>query len=742
MRKFIIGFCFSLPLQLFFLHFRRYQISLLFWYILFATISGHFLNNFGAVSLYLAPEYIGSVSFISTGIVGISIGIFIMSWNITTFILFSKYITFLATTEQPFLKYCINNAIMPLLFLVVYCAKGIMFERQEELNNWLDIITLIIGFLAGFILAVSIAFVYFFAADKTIYYSLSKSITVANNEYTKRISKKSLPLIKSEFRVDWFLTAFLNLRKPRDVRHYSTEFLDSIFKRHHLMAVLAILTAFIFLLVTGFFSDNPIFQLPAAASITILFAILIAVAGAFTVFLKSWSLPLLVVVYTLFNYLYIHEYFDPRNKVYGLDYNQKNNRPNYDVETIKNLASDSNIQQDKQQYLKVLNNWKKRQNQAKPIVYIINVSGGGTRSATFTMNVLQTIDSLLQGKLLQQTILINGASGGMLGASYFRELYFEKLKGKKINLQDDAYVNDIAKDILNPLFSSFVARDIIGPVQKFIIDSNTYVKDRGYAFEQKLNENTHGLLNKQLKDYVQAEQQALLPTIIYNSVISRDGRKMIIGTQPLRFLMRPLSDSNQFSLYDPDAIDFTSFFAKQHPLNIKILSALRMNATFPYVLPNVWLPTNPIIDVMDAGLRDNYGQETTLRFIENFKDWFQQNTSKVVLIQIRDRAESDWDKPLESSSIASFFTRPFLLLQNNWFKIQDYYQHDQLEYLYKTYGSNFTKVCFQYIPNKKTKPAGLSFHLTNAEKKDIAASVKDSTNQAALQKLKTISQSN
>jgi hypothetical protein len=63
-----------------------------------------------------------------------------------------------------------------------------------------------------------------------------------------------------------------------------------------------------------------------------------------------------------------------------------------------------------------------------------------------------------------------------------------------------------------------------------------------------------------------------------------------------------------------------------------------MNATFPYVLPNVWLPTNPVIDVMDAGLRDNFGQENTLRFIESFKNWLQENTAKVVIIQIRDRS--------------------------------------------------------------------------------------------------------
>jgi hypothetical protein len=47
------------------------------------------------------------------------------------------------------------------------------------------------------------------------------------------------------------------------------------------------------------------------------------------------------------------------------------------------------------------------------------------------------------------------------------------------------------KTCFSPLFSSFVTRDMMGPVQKFEGRLFVYAKDRGYAFEQKLNENTH-----------------------------------------------------------------------------------------------------------------------------------------------------------------------------------------------------------------------------------------------------------
>ena len=80
---------------------------------------------------------------------------------------------------------------------------------------------------------------------------------------------------------------------------------------------------------------------------------------------------------------------------------------------------------------------------------------------------------------------MSGASGGMLAAAYFRELVRLKLNDRKINLRDKEYINDISEDLLNPVFSSMIARDLISPSQKFTFGHYRYVKDRGYAFEAK-----------------------------------------------------------------------------------------------------------------------------------------------------------------------------------------------------------------------------------------------------------------
>lgn len=734
MKKYLVGFLYSLPVQLVLLHCRRYQLLLIFWYVLFSAVNASFLKTYGAYTLFLSPEYLEEVNALSSSMVGIAIGIFIMSWNITTFILHGKHLKFLATTSNPLLKYCINNSVIPFLFLLFYLFKAVEFNRYQQLMSPTHIFTLVLGFVLGLTGAIFIGFVYFFGADKSIYKRYASTMGPANRRYAIVSKRKPLPREKGDFRVDWFLTARFGLRKPRDVRHYSAEFLDSIFKRHHLAAVISIFIAILFLVVMGFFLDNKIFQIPAGASIAIFFAILIAVAGAFTLFLGNWSFLFLMIIYVLINFLIDKDVIDTRNKAYGLNYVNKQVRPVYNEDNITSIASDANATADKKAFIKILDRWKARQETDRPVMYFVNVSGGGNRSATFTMNVLQKLDSITNGKFLKQTMLISGASGGMLGATYFRELYLQKQQGKPINLHDEKYVDDISKDLLNPLFSSFVARDITSPAQHFIVEKYSYVKDRGYAFEQKFDENTRGYLNKRLTDYFLDEEQALIPVIFFNSVISRDGRRLLISSHPARFMMKPELGSSVAVKSEADMIDYLSFFKDLDPNNLRILSALRMNATFPYVLPNVWLPTNPIIDVMDAGLRDNFGQETCLRFIQVFKEWLRENTSKVVLVQIRDRKLGDWEPPVGSTTILSWLTEPMLLLQNNWFKLQDYYQADGLSFVTSS-SANISRISFQYLPAKKEASAALSFHLTTVEKKDIVAALNDSINRQSFQRI-------
>jgi hypothetical protein len=265
-----------------------------------------------------------------------------------------------------------------------------------------------------------------------------------------------------------------------------------------------------------------------------------------------------------------------------------------------------------------------------------------------------------------------------------------------------------------------------------------YVKDRGYAFEQQLNRNTRGMLDWQLKDMAPEEAAARTPVLLLNPVVTRDSRALVISTQPVSFLMRPSYDSTRMAEIDPDAIDFSALFAHEGPMNLRLLTALRMNATFPYVLPNVWLPTQPVIDVMDAGFRDNFGELNSIRFVNTFREWIRQNTGGVVLLQIRDRKAGGWENAFESDDITDIITKPMLLLEDNWYNLQEYNQNDLLSLAQNGMGFPFRKLVFEYVPKSEDAEAALNFHLTTQEKLNIIGSLDNSDNQQAFRQFTSL----
>ncbi|MCO6496626.1 MAG: hypothetical protein J5I50_03075 [Chitinophagaceae bacterium] len=736
MKKALKYFYYSFPIQLLLLHFRKAQLLLLFWAIPFLTVTGHFMKLFGADGLFLAPEYLGTVNPLGAAIVGVAAGVFIMSWNIATFILHSSRFRFLAATSNPFLKYCLNNGIIPTLFLIVYFFEAYHYALHYELIPFDRFILIALSFLGGLIFLHIISFAYFFTADRQIIRRIQPGMLNLTGENVRQ-NVKDNEAYAFELPVLYYASGFFKFHKARDVSHYSLSFLDSIFKRHHFSAIITILLAFIFLIFIGFFLDKRAFQLPAGASIFVFFAIMVAVMAALTYFLRSWGLVFIILLYLLMNALYVNEVIDPRNRAYGLDYSSQN-RPAYTLEMLQSLNTPEKIAADKENMIRILDKWKAKQKADKPVLIMLNFSGGGLRGASFSMNALQHLDSATKGNFLKQTFLMTGASGGMLAATYFRELYRQREEGKKINLQDRKYQKNVSEDLLNPVFTSLVARDFIAPTQRFTYNGFSYNKDRGYAFEQKFNRNTEGVLDHPVGFYTEAESNAAIPLIIFNSVVTRDLKKMIISTQPVSFLMQEAYVDLATKYAGPDAIDFAALFKDRSPMGVRVLTALRMNATYPYVLPAVWLPTKPIIDVMDAGLRDNIGEETTMRFLYAFKDWINENISDVVIVQFRSTLKGSWEVKHKPSTLADAITRPVSMLQSNWFKVQEYNQNDEI-----TYAQGFLKIpirrlSFMYMPEKQQPGAPLNFHLTAREKEEVAQSLYRENNEEVLNELMKI----
>ena len=79
-----------------------------------------------------------------------------------------------------------------------------------------------------------------------------------------------------------------------------------------------------------------------------------------------------------------------------------------------------------------------------------------------------------------------------------------------------------------------------------------------------------------------------------------------------------------------------------------------------------------------------------------------------------------------------------LLLQYNWYKMQEYNQDDLLSLTQNMLDSTFYKLTLQYEPRSIEEGAALNFHLTRQEKLDIANALDRPGNQEVFRKIKKL----
>ena len=416
--------------------------------------------------------------------------------------------------------------------------------------------------------------------------------------------------------------------------------------------------------------------------------------------------------------------------------NYDNKPANFSPASNDNNLNAKTYQNDSTHTVEILEKWKTKNtvNGKKPKIVFINTTGGGMRSALWSFCAIQYCDSMLEGKLLKQTQLISGSSGGLIGLAYLRELMLRNQRKEILNFHNPTYRNDMAKDILNKLAFYVSVNDMLFRLQTFEDNGFTYRKDRGYAFEEQLNENTRGFLNRRLNEYYTPEYNSKIPMLLINPTIVNNGKRLIISSQPVSYLSYNAPQNNIRNEYLNESLEFKRFFKQQGAGDLRFTSALRMSSTFPYVMPIVHLPSKPEFKVMDAGLRDNFGMKNSIKFLYTFRNWISNNTSGVVMIQIRDSQKTPEMDEKERHTFIESISLPLRTVYKNIFLTQDY-DHDQLiQYSNEWFKGNM-EVINLVLDNTKEKQLSLSWHLTESEKKITYKSIDRADNQKAFKRI-------
>ncbi|HCQ28701.1 MAG TPA: hypothetical protein DIU39_00335 [Flavobacteriales bacterium] len=739
------------PVQLLLVHLKKNQFLLMFWFLYFLIITRSIAVKYGIPYLFIAPEYLGKTGFWSYFIMGFSLGGFTMAFHISSYIMNSHRFPFIATLKNPFFRYTVNNSIIPFAFILVYIYEVVMYYyNTPEFNIW-QILKYIAAFIIGFNVFILIAFSYFITRNKNLFGLFN--LAPASEE--ESIEPVSMTLHKKTHWYDffkrerkWYVRSYFDLpfkiKLARKVSHYDKDMLVKVFKQNHLNASLFELAIVVSLILLGLFRDYPFVQIPAAASLTLLFTMFIMLNSAFHSWLRGWTVTVFIVVVLIINYLSQFPQFNYANKIYGLNYNEVPQKYSNDI--IEKIKSDTlSYAEDWLQTLEILEKWKSKNTSAtgeKPKMVMLNVSGGGSRSALWVMRVLQMADSLTNGNFMPCTQLISGSSGGMIGAAYYRELYRKKQMGEPVDLNSREYLDNIAKDLLNPITFSIATNDFFIRLKKFTFKNQVYTRDRGYEFERQLSVNLQAFDTTTLGFYKPYEKKAIIPMMVFSPTILNDGRRLLLSSVGVSYLMNNFPKTNVKNKPTLESIEARKLFVNQNIDDLKFTSVIRMSATFPYIMPTPELPTQPILNIVDAGMRDNYGYLISHQFIMVFKNWLNKNTSGIIIVQIRDKEKIRKIKEdVRLKKILESISTPIGSVYENLFRIQDYSQDELIQSLSYWYEGNVDILNFE-LSFDENQPISLSWHLTPKERQQIITGVDLPQNKRAFERLKKLFEKN
>ena len=182
----------------------------------------------------------------------------------------------------------------------------------------------------------------------------------------------------------------------------------------------------------------------------------------------------------------------------------------------------------------------------KPKLVIVTVSGGGIRASVWTTVVLRKLEQTLGAEFPYHVRLITGASGGMVGGSYYVTSLgppSESLLGEGADFSTrhgvtiDDFVERMATDQLDSVAGRLVFADMLSALNPFLQQ-----RDRGQTLEETWIRWTGGEhaspLSRPLQSYAADERLGWRPSLVYTPMMVEDGRRLLVSNLDLAFATR------------------------------------------------------------------------------------------------------------------------------------------------------------------------------------------------------------
>ena len=265
---------------------------------------------------------------------------------------------------------------------------------------------------------------------------------------------------------------------------------------------------------------------------------------------------------------------------------------------------------------------------------VVAASGGGIQAAAWTAQTLTGLERDNPGKFGRRLRLISSVSGGSVGAMYFTNAY--RNDGSLDDTEMSSVVEQAMRSSIDAVAWGLVYPDLLRAFCPYCLGSI----DRGQALEEAWLQAErrakaslgHATLTQWREDALQQRR----PAVIFNTTIADTGERLLLATTA------PENNSRVGAGWK--AQGSRSFFDLYPQYDLKIVTAARLSATFPYVSPAARADlAAPSFHIVDGGYYDNYGISSLAQWLDN-KLRSGSTIKRLLILQIRAFPIEDEDR--------------------------------------------------------------------------------------------------
>jgi hypothetical protein len=272
---------------------------------------------------------------------------------------------------------------------------------------------------------------------------------------------------------------------------------------------------------------------------------------------------------------------------------------------------------------------------------VVAASGGGIQASAWAAQVLTGLEQDNVGIFGPQIRLISAVSGGSVGVMYFVDAYRNHDDGTLDEVKLSQVVQRSMRSSINALAWGLVYPDFLRTLCPLCIGS----MDRGQALEsawlqEVLPAKGDSLSEATLSRWREDALQKRRPAVIFNTTITDTGQRLLLATSA------PSLNMPESSIIGAGG---SRSFAEIYPEHdLKIVTATRLSATFPYISPAARADLKgPQYHVVDGGYYDNYG-------ISSLTQWLDEamtagtKVKRILIVQIRAFPGEDGDGKMQT----------------------------------------------------------------------------------------------